>query len=134
MSRSVMTTAGSGATSAITASIIWRDSLARTSRSGSWVTASSESHHPDHRPDCAKHALSKAGSSGPSDENGTLRASRPPLVIALFMTIRKIHVLSDDRPSNRSRPRITPSQASWTTSSAASFVATYAMATRTIEE
>ena len=56
-----------------------------------------------------------------------------PWSVALLMTIRKIQVLSDDRPSNRSRPLMMPSHASCTTSSAASFVATYARATRTID-
>jgi hypothetical protein len=44
------------------------------------------------------------GSSAARAENGTLRFSRVARVFAVFARIRKIHVLSDERPSNRSRP------------------------------
>ena len=52
------------------------------------------------------------------DDNGTVRRSRSALVFAVLTRMRKIQVLSDDRPSNAWIPRITPSHVSWTTSSA----------------
>src|SRR5262249_47634191 len=70
--------------------------------------------------------------SSPRDAKGTLRASRPPRVLAVLVTIRKSHVFSDDRPSNRSIPLRTPSQASWTTSSATDRLDTNICATRSI--
>jgi hypothetical protein len=48
--------------------------------------------------------------------------------------MRKIHVFNEERSSNESIPWMTPSQVSWTTSSAASLVATYPRATRIIVE
>ena len=71
-------------------------------------------------------------SSPASDANGTLRHSRWPLVFAMLLTIRRIHVRSDERPSNRSMPCSTPSQASCTTSSATACEETYMRATRSI--
>jgi hypothetical protein len=53
-----------------------------------------------------------------SAENGTERASRVARVFATLTAMRKIQVFSDERPSKRSMPRSTPTQASWTTSSA----------------
>src|SRR4249919_274472 len=51
----------------------------------------------------------------------------------MFTRIRKIQVRREARPSNPSRPWRTPSQASWTTSSATASVDTYMRATRRIE-
>jgi hypothetical protein len=101
-----------------------RASCESSTHSGTAEAEGSDAQNPIQRPLSKKRDESTVGSSGPSDENGTLRESRPPLVIALLITIRNIHVFSDDRPSKRSRPRTTPTHASWTTSSAASFVAT----------
>jgi hypothetical protein len=53
-----------------------------------------------------------------SDANGTDRASLTPRVFAVLTTIRRIQVFNEERPSKPSTPRITPIQASWTTSSA----------------
>ena len=61
-----------------------------------------------------------------------LRASRWPRVFAVLTRIRKIHVRSDDLPSNPSSPFSTPTQASCTTSSATARVDTYISATRSI--
>ena len=72
-------------------------------------------------------------SSPASDANGTLRLSRWPRVFAVLTRIRKIHVRSDERPSNPFKPRSTPSQASCTTSSATASVDTYIRATRRID-
>ena len=58
-----------------------------------------------------------------------MRASRTPRRRAAFTTMRMIQVLSEDRPSNPSRPLRTPSQASCTTSSAVAWVFTYILAT-----
>jgi len=66
------------------------------------------------------------------DENGTLRPSAFARVLAMFATIRYIHVRSEDRPSKRSRPFTMPSQASWTTSSATAREDTYMRAIRSI--
>ena len=57
-------------------------------------------------------------SAAASAANGTLRRSRDPPRIATFARMRKIHVFSDDRPSNRSIPRTTAIHVSCTTSSA----------------
>ena len=78
-----------------------------------------------------KRSGSTAGSSssGASAANGTLRASRAPRVLAWLTRIERIHVFSDERPSKRSRPLITPSQVSWTTSSATERPFTYVCAT-----
>jgi hypothetical protein len=57
-------------------------------------------------------------SSAPTPANGTIRPSRAALVLARLMRMRKIQVLSDERPSNAQMPWITPSQVSCTTSSA----------------
>ena len=46
--------------------------------------------------------------------------------------MRNSQVFSDERPSKRSMPWITPRNVSDTTSSAASFVATYMRATRSM--
>jgi hypothetical protein len=54
-----------------------------------------------------------------SAEKGVLRRSRAPLRIATLVRMRKIHVLSEERPSKRSIPRITAIHVSCTTSSAA---------------
>jgi hypothetical protein len=51
-------------------------------------------------------------SAGPSEENGTVRASRPPRVIAVLTRIRMIQVLREERPSKRSSPVRTPTQVS----------------------
>src|SRR6266480_1845364 len=69
-----------------------------------------------------------------SEEKGTLRRSRTPLVLARLTRMRKIHVFRDERPSNRSIPLRTPNHVSWTTSSASSFVATYDIASRNSDE
>ena len=61
---------------------------------------------------------------GASDAKGTERASRAPRVLAMLTTMRRIQVRSDERPSKRSMPLRTPSQASWTTSSATARVFT----------
>src|SRR5207249_6840176 len=72
-------------------------------------------------------ALNRAGStagsgrpasSSANSEKATIRLSRTPRVLARFITIREIHVLNEDRPSNRSIPFKTASHASCTTSSA----------------
>jgi hypothetical protein len=65
-----------------------------------------------------------------ADENGTERRSRSPRVFAMFVRIRNIQVLSDERPSNRSIPFSTPIQVSCTTSSATAALGTYMRATR----
>ena len=62
-----------------------------------------------------------------------LRPSRSPRVFAMFVTIRKIQVFRDARPSNRPIPEMTPSHASWTTSSATARDDTYIRATRSID-
>ena len=51
-------------------------------------------------------------------ENGIVRPSRSARVFAVLVRIRKIQVLSDDRPSKRSMPLSTPTHVSWITSSA----------------
>jgi hypothetical protein len=56
--------------------------------------------------------------------SGALEPSRAARVRARLTRIRKIHVLSDDLPSNAQIPRITPSQVSCTTSSAMAAFAT----------
>jgi hypothetical protein len=61
-----------------------------------------------------------------------MRASRRPRVIAVFTRIRMIQVFSAERPSKYSRPSITPTQASCTTSSATARVFTYVRATAII--
>src|SRR4051812_6516014 len=90
------------------------------------------------RPPSWNRAGSTEGSCSPpsasSAENGTLRRSRTPLVLARLTRMRKIHVFRDERPSKRSIPLSTPSQVSCTTSSACSFVATYDNASRSREE
>ena len=53
-----------------------------------------------------------------SAANGTLRRSRGPARIATFVRMRKIQVLSEERPSKPSIPRITAIQVSCTASSA----------------
>src|SRR6266550_2618805 len=73
-------------------------------------------------------------SSPAREENGTLRLSRWPRVLAVLTRIRKIQVRNEDRPSNPSRPLRTPSHASWTTSSATVSLETYIRATRRIDE
>ena len=75
----------------------------------------------------------RRGRRPPASRTGTLRPSRCPRVFAMFVRIRKIHVRNDDRPSNRSIPFSTPSQASCTTSSATACDDTYMRATRSIE-
>ena len=55
-------------------------------------------------------------------ENGTVRASRAPTVRARFTSIRKIHVFTEQRPSNRWKPSNSASQVSCTTSSATAAV------------
>ncbi len=67
-----------------------------------------------------------------SEANGRLLPSRCPRVLAMLVRIRKIHVRSDDRPSKLSRPRSTPSQVSWTTSSATARLETNMRATRSM--
>ena len=57
-------------------------------------------------------------SSAATPANGTVRPSRTARVFAWLMRMRKIQVLSDERPSNAQRPWITPTQVSCTTSSA----------------
>jgi hypothetical protein len=89
--------------------------------------------NPAQRPLSRNREESTAGSSGPSAENGTLRESRLPLVMAVLITIRNIQVFSEDRPSKRARPWTIPNHASCTTSSADSFEPTYARAARTID-
>ena len=53
-----------------------------------------------------------------------LRRSRAPLRIATLVRMRKIQVLSEERPSNPSIPRITAIQVSCTASSAAARLGT----------
>lgn len=69
-----------------------------------------------------KRSGATAGSESPSPANaaekGTERLSRSPRVFARLVRIRKIHALSEERPSNRLMPVSTPSQHSWTISSA----------------
>ena len=43
-------------------------------------------------------------SSGPRDDNGTVRDSRTPRLRPMFPRIASIQVRSEDRPSNLSRP------------------------------
>ena len=63
-------------------------------------------------------------------ENGRDRDSRSARVFAVFVRMRKIQVLSDERPSKRPIPRSTPSHASWTTSSATAALWTKPRASR----
>jgi hypothetical protein len=58
------------------------------------------------------------------DENGIVRRSRTPRVLAWLVRIRKIQVLSDERPSKLSSSSITATQVSCATSSATSAEAT----------
>ena len=67
-----------------------------------------------------------------SAENGWLRPSRTPRVLAMLARIRYIHVRSDERPSNLSSPCRIPSHASCTTSSATAWDDTYIRAIRSI--
>src|SRR5438034_164297 len=64
-------------------------------------------------------------------EKEIIRLSRTPRVLARFITIREIHVLNDERSSNRSIPLRTASQASCTTSSATALFETKTFATGT---
>src|SRR5207237_1133391 len=83
-------------------------------------------------PAAPKRSRSTVGSKLPSsssEENGTERPSRCARVLAVLVRIRKIQVFSDDRPSNRLIPFRTPSQVSWTTSSATARLETYIIAT-----
>jgi len=66
-------------------------------------------------------------------ENVRRRPSRAPRVRARFTRIRKIQVFNEERPSNHLRPLMTPSQVSWTTSSAAPRSATKGRASRSKE-
>jgi hypothetical protein len=66
-----------------------------------------------------------------SAEKGTVRASRAPRRLARFVRMRQSQVLNEERPSNRSIPRSTPSHVSWITSSATAGSATYSDARRT---
>jgi hypothetical protein len=61
-----------------------------------------------------------------------VRDSRSPRVLAVLTTIRITHVLREERPSNRSRPFRTPTQASCTTSSATAREDTYMRASLSI--
>ena len=69
-------------------------------------------------------------SAGAREDHGNERDSRTPLVRPTFARMLNTQVLSDDRPSNRSRPRTTASQVSCTTSWAEASVDTYVRATR----
>src|SRR2546421_2207245 len=51
----------------------------------------------------------------------------------MLVRIRKIHVLSVERPSNEPMPFSTPTHASWTTSSATARLPTYRRATLSID-
>ena len=62
----------------------------------------------------------------------TLRASRAPAVRARLTRIASSQVRSDERPSKRSMPRSTPSQVSWTTSSATARLETNVEARRSM--
>ena len=61
-----------------------------------------------------------------------MRRSRTARVLARLPTIRRTQVRSDERPSNRSSCRSTPTQASWTTSSATARLPTCTMASRSM--
>ena len=61
---------------------------------------------------------------------GSVRFSRLPRVRAVLRRIWKIHVRSDERPSNRSIPLMTPTHVSCTTSSAIARLGTWASANR----
>ena len=56
--------------------------------------------------------------TGPMSSTATLRRSRLPAVLAWLIRMRNSHVRTDERPSKPSSPRSTPTQVSWTTSSA----------------
>ncbi len=64
------------------------------------------------------------------DEKGSVRFSRLPRVRAMFRRIPKIQVRRAERPSKRSMPLRTPTQVSWTTSSATAREGTCAIARR----
>jgi hypothetical protein len=70
--------------------------------------------------------------AGPASPIATLRRSRAPAVRARFTRIANIQVLTDERPSNPPMPRSTPSQVSWTTSSATAMLGTYPAARESI--
>jgi hypothetical protein len=57
-------------------------------------------------------------SAGTGDENGRPRPSPTARVRTIFEAISKIHALSEERSSKRSRPFRTPSHVSSTTCSA----------------
>ena len=73
-----------------------------------------------------------AGASAGCVDQHTVRASRARLLRAVFTRMRMSHVLNVDRPSKRSTLRITATQVSWTTSSAASALPRIERATRNI--
>ncbi len=61
------------------------------------------------------------------------RRSRVPVVLARLTRMRNSHVRTEERPSNRLMPRSTPTQASWTTSSATARLGTSEQASRSME-
>ncbi len=103
----------------------WRVSLASIRSSGAFQGGGTTAHPPGQRgaPAGRKWSAGTAGSSSSSSrarsaEKGTVRASRTPRVRARLARMVKIHVFTDERPSNESMPRITASHVSWTISSA----------------
>ncbi len=103
----------------------WSVSRAVSASSGSAVQSAGKARHPPgyRSPAPRNRSGSTAGSSG-SEEYGTERDSLTPRVLAVLTRIRRIQVFSEDRPSKRSRPLMTPIHASWTTSSATARVFT----------
>src|SRR5215471_2524164 len=102
-------------------------SRGRTHASGaSAQSAGNDAQWPGHRGAAGgkKRSGATAGSNESSTDrsqnadNGIVRLSRAAVVLAVKIRMRKIHVLSDERARKRSRPRSTPSHASWTTSRA----------------
>ena len=71
-------------------------------------------------------------SAATTAENGTLRASRSPRVLARLVRMRNSQVFNVERSSKRSRPLTTASHVSCTTSSAAWRSRTCSRATRSI--
>ena len=108
----------------------WRDTFLAVWRATMRSSASSVhgAGGDDHPPAALNRSGGTAGSSMRSV--GVSRRSRTPAVRARLTTMRNSHVFSDDRPSNRSMPRTTPSQVSCTTSSATARLGTNVDASR----
>jgi glucose dehydrogenase-like enzyme len=124
MSRRLMTARCAAGSASIAASIRSRVSSVSSRRSGS---ASQEAGGAAQCPGHVESSLLRKRSGGTAGsgtrpgfcraESGIVLPSRPARVFAVLARIRKIQVLSDERPSKRSRPFSTATHVSWTTSS-----------------